>query len=241
MRAGGSGRPLSWHWRGGPPSATPELGVRVGVRVGLGSVFAWCSVRPAGALSDVPLLAPRREYENLKEARKASGELADKLKKDLFSSRSKVPAGAGGGRVSCGGKGGWRGAVLLPRSGPAPEQGPGPVGPLTQGCGLTRRQSLVLTGWAQAVCLVQLGWRGTQVLCWRAALCPLLPRLLPSAGRRAGPKCAALRGPRQARSTCAGNPVGSARPLGSRAWRIPGRGAQGSLKGLAGPQPRPWS
>lgn len=32
----------------------------------------------------------RREYENLKEARKASGELADKLKKDLLSSRSKV-------------------------------------------------------------------------------------------------------------------------------------------------------
>jgi hypothetical protein len=31
-----------------------------------------------------------REYENLKEARKASGELADKLKKDLASSRSKV-------------------------------------------------------------------------------------------------------------------------------------------------------
>nr|XP_023476177.1 E3 ubiquitin-protein ligase TRAIP isoform X2 [Equus caballus] len=31
----------------------------------------------------------KKEYENLKEARKASGELADKLKKDLFSSRSK--------------------------------------------------------------------------------------------------------------------------------------------------------
>lgn len=31
-----------------------------------------------------------REYENLKEARKASGELADKLKKDLISSRNKV-------------------------------------------------------------------------------------------------------------------------------------------------------
>lgn len=31
-----------------------------------------------------------REYENLKEARKASGELADRLKKDLASSRSKV-------------------------------------------------------------------------------------------------------------------------------------------------------
>uniref|UniRef100_A0A452EPB2 TRAF interacting protein n=1 Tax=Capra hircus TaxID=9925 RepID=A0A452EPB2_CAPHI len=32
----------------------------------------------------------KKEYENLKEARKASGELADKLKKDLFSSRSKL-------------------------------------------------------------------------------------------------------------------------------------------------------
>lgn len=31
-----------------------------------------------------------REYENLKEARKASGELADKLKKDLATSKSKV-------------------------------------------------------------------------------------------------------------------------------------------------------
>ncbi|XP_078207075.1 E3 ubiquitin-protein ligase TRAIP isoform X2 [Callithrix jacchus] len=31
----------------------------------------------------------KKEYENLKEARKASGELADKLRKDLFSSRSK--------------------------------------------------------------------------------------------------------------------------------------------------------
>ncbi|ELK25032.1 TRAF-interacting protein [Myotis davidii] len=34
----------------------------------------------------------KKEYENLKEARKASGELADKLKKDLFSSRSKLQA-----------------------------------------------------------------------------------------------------------------------------------------------------
>ncbi|XP_016005458.2 E3 ubiquitin-protein ligase TRAIP [Rousettus aegyptiacus] len=32
----------------------------------------------------------KKEYENLKEARKVSGELADKLKKDLFSSRSKL-------------------------------------------------------------------------------------------------------------------------------------------------------
>ncbi|XP_065789737.1 E3 ubiquitin-protein ligase TRAIP isoform X2 [Muntiacus reevesi] len=32
----------------------------------------------------------KKEYENLKEARKASGELADKLKKDLLSSRSKL-------------------------------------------------------------------------------------------------------------------------------------------------------
>ncbi|XP_057411073.1 E3 ubiquitin-protein ligase TRAIP isoform X2 [Balaenoptera acutorostrata] len=32
----------------------------------------------------------KKEYENLKEARKASGELADKLKKDLFSSRNKL-------------------------------------------------------------------------------------------------------------------------------------------------------
>ncbi|KAM5234541.1 E3 ubiquitin-protein ligase TRAIP isoform 2-T5 [Hipposideros larvatus] len=32
----------------------------------------------------------KKEYENLKEARKASGELAEKLKKDLFSSRSKL-------------------------------------------------------------------------------------------------------------------------------------------------------
>ncbi|XP_025843602.2 E3 ubiquitin-protein ligase TRAIP isoform X2 [Vulpes vulpes] len=31
-----------------------------------------------------------REYENLKEARKASGELADRLKKDLFSSKNKL-------------------------------------------------------------------------------------------------------------------------------------------------------
>lgn len=38
-------------------------------------------------LSSWPLC---REYENLKEARRASGELADKLKKDLASSRSKV-------------------------------------------------------------------------------------------------------------------------------------------------------
>ncbi|XP_070247068.1 E3 ubiquitin-protein ligase TRAIP [Myotis yumanensis] len=34
----------------------------------------------------------KKEYENLKEARKASGELADKLKKDLLSSRSKLQA-----------------------------------------------------------------------------------------------------------------------------------------------------
>ncbi|XP_064452025.1 E3 ubiquitin-protein ligase TRAIP isoform X3 [Mirounga angustirostris] len=32
----------------------------------------------------------KKEYENLKEARKASGELADRLKKDLFSSKSKL-------------------------------------------------------------------------------------------------------------------------------------------------------
>ncbi|XP_019579382.1 E3 ubiquitin-protein ligase TRAIP [Rhinolophus sinicus] len=32
----------------------------------------------------------KKEYENLKGARKASGELAEKLKKDLFSSRSKL-------------------------------------------------------------------------------------------------------------------------------------------------------
>ncbi|KAL0599888.1 E3 ubiquitin-protein ligase TRAIP, partial [Plecturocebus cupreus] len=32
----------------------------------------------------------KKEYENLKEARKASGELTDKLRKDLFSSRSKL-------------------------------------------------------------------------------------------------------------------------------------------------------
>ncbi|XP_053525557.1 E3 ubiquitin-protein ligase TRAIP isoform X1 [Artibeus jamaicensis] len=32
----------------------------------------------------------KKEYENLKEARKASGELVDKLKKDLFSSKSKL-------------------------------------------------------------------------------------------------------------------------------------------------------
>ncbi|XP_006171005.1 E3 ubiquitin-protein ligase TRAIP isoform X2 [Tupaia chinensis] len=32
----------------------------------------------------------KKEYENLKEARKSSGELADKLRKDLFSSRSKL-------------------------------------------------------------------------------------------------------------------------------------------------------
>ncbi|XP_008569770.1 PREDICTED: E3 ubiquitin-protein ligase TRAIP [Galeopterus variegatus] len=32
----------------------------------------------------------KKEYEKLKEARKASGELADKLRKDLFSSRSKL-------------------------------------------------------------------------------------------------------------------------------------------------------
>ncbi|GAB5568084.1 E3 ubiquitin-protein ligase RNF185 [Prionailurus iriomotensis] len=32
----------------------------------------------------------KKEYENLKEARKASGELSDKLKKDLFSSKSKL-------------------------------------------------------------------------------------------------------------------------------------------------------
>ncbi|XP_007527323.1 E3 ubiquitin-protein ligase TRAIP [Erinaceus europaeus] len=32
----------------------------------------------------------KKEYENLKEARKTSGELADKLRKDLFSSRSKL-------------------------------------------------------------------------------------------------------------------------------------------------------
>ncbi|XP_057562671.1 E3 ubiquitin-protein ligase TRAIP isoform X2 [Hippopotamus amphibius kiboko] len=32
----------------------------------------------------------KKEYENLKEAWKASGELADRLKKDLFSSRSKL-------------------------------------------------------------------------------------------------------------------------------------------------------
>ncbi|KAJ8791894.1 hypothetical protein J1605_004119 [Eschrichtius robustus] len=32
----------------------------------------------------------KKEYENLKEARKASGELADKLKKDFFSSRNKL-------------------------------------------------------------------------------------------------------------------------------------------------------
>ncbi|XP_073888325.1 E3 ubiquitin-protein ligase TRAIP isoform X9 [Macaca fascicularis] len=32
----------------------------------------------------------KKEYENLKEARKASGELAEKLRKDLFSSRSKL-------------------------------------------------------------------------------------------------------------------------------------------------------
>ena len=44
-----------------------------------------------------------REYENLKEARKASGELADKLKKDLFSSRSKVTewGAEGEGRGGC--------------------------------------------------------------------------------------------------------------------------------------------
>ncbi|KAF6101471.1 TRAF interacting protein [Phyllostomus discolor] len=34
----------------------------------------------------------KKEYENLKEARKASGELAEKLKKDLFSSKSKLQA-----------------------------------------------------------------------------------------------------------------------------------------------------
>ncbi|XP_008061369.1 E3 ubiquitin-protein ligase TRAIP [Carlito syrichta] len=34
----------------------------------------------------------KKEYENLKEARKASGELTDKLKKDLFSSKSKLQA-----------------------------------------------------------------------------------------------------------------------------------------------------
>ncbi|XP_052043281.1 E3 ubiquitin-protein ligase TRAIP isoform X1 [Apodemus sylvaticus] len=34
----------------------------------------------------------KKEYENLKEARKASGELADRLKKDLASSRSKLKA-----------------------------------------------------------------------------------------------------------------------------------------------------
>uniref|UniRef100_A0A8C8ZKF7 TRAF interacting protein n=1 Tax=Prolemur simus TaxID=1328070 RepID=A0A8C8ZKF7_PROSS len=34
----------------------------------------------------------KKEYENLKEARKASGELAEKLKKDLLSSRSKLHA-----------------------------------------------------------------------------------------------------------------------------------------------------
>ncbi|XP_025311697.1 E3 ubiquitin-protein ligase TRAIP isoform X2 [Canis lupus baileyi] len=32
----------------------------------------------------------KKEYENLKEARKASGELADRLKKDLFSSKNKL-------------------------------------------------------------------------------------------------------------------------------------------------------
>uniref|UniRef100_A0A673VDC2 TRAF interacting protein n=1 Tax=Suricata suricatta TaxID=37032 RepID=A0A673VDC2_SURSU len=32
----------------------------------------------------------KKEYENLKEVRKTSGELADKLKKDLFSSKSKL-------------------------------------------------------------------------------------------------------------------------------------------------------
>ncbi|KAM6169536.1 E3 ubiquitin-protein ligase TRAIP [Rhynchocyon petersi] len=32
----------------------------------------------------------KKEYENLKEARKASGELAEKLRKDLFSSKSKL-------------------------------------------------------------------------------------------------------------------------------------------------------
>lgn len=56
-------------------------------------------VRPAGVLFRPTMslsLALCREYENLKEARKASGELADKLKKDLFSSRSKVPVGSGG-------------------------------------------------------------------------------------------------------------------------------------------------
>lgn len=41
---------------------------------------------------------PHREYENLKEARKASGELADRLKKDLFSSKSKVTGAKGEGR-----------------------------------------------------------------------------------------------------------------------------------------------
>ncbi|XP_035299838.1 E3 ubiquitin-protein ligase TRAIP isoform X2 [Cricetulus griseus] len=34
----------------------------------------------------------KKEYENLKEARKASGELADKLKKDLATSKSKLKA-----------------------------------------------------------------------------------------------------------------------------------------------------
>ncbi|XP_034514234.1 E3 ubiquitin-protein ligase TRAIP isoform X1 [Ailuropoda melanoleuca] len=49
-----------------------------------------------GAKPQHPLCCPsllkqiRQEYENLKEARKASGELADRLKKDLFSSKSKL-------------------------------------------------------------------------------------------------------------------------------------------------------
>ncbi|XP_054990492.1 E3 ubiquitin-protein ligase TRAIP isoform X3 [Sorex araneus] len=34
----------------------------------------------------------KKEYENLKESRKTSGELTDKLKKDLFSSKSKLQA-----------------------------------------------------------------------------------------------------------------------------------------------------
>lgn len=70
-------------------------GVRVGRRTCEGWGWAaglvlWLGLTSRVAHSDIFPWLLRREYENLKEARKVSGELADKLKKDLFSSRSKV-------------------------------------------------------------------------------------------------------------------------------------------------------
>lgn len=75
----------------------PLLGPEVGVGRRMCEGWGWAvglvlrlSLTSRVAHSDIFPWPLCREYENLKEARKASGELADKLKKDLFSSRSKV-------------------------------------------------------------------------------------------------------------------------------------------------------